>query len=73
MKPAPIDVRAVGEERQDALAAELREPMEVEMLAVERRLIDLEVAGVHDDADRRVDRERHAVRHAVRHANEFDA
>ena len=41
------------------------------MLAVDRRLIDLEVAGVHDDADRRVNRQRHAVGHAVRHADEF--
>ena len=47
---APVDVRAVGEERQHALGAELREPMDVEVLAVERRLVDLEVAGVDDDA-----------------------
>jgi hypothetical protein len=46
---AAIDVRAVGEERQHALGAERREPVEVEVLAVERRLVDLEVAGVHDD------------------------
>ena len=49
-----------------------REAVDVEVLAVDRRLIDLEVAGVDDDADRRVDRQRHAVRHAVRDADELD-
>ena len=42
------------------------------MLAIDRRLIDLEIAGVHDDAGRRADGERDAVGHAVRHANELD-
>ena len=53
-------------------AAELREPVHVEMLAVERRLVDLEVAGVDDDAGRRMDGERDAVGDAVRDADEFD-
>ena len=42
------------------------------MLAVERGLIDLEVAGVHHHAGRGVDRQRHAVGHAVRDAQELD-
>ena len=42
------------------------------MLAVDRRLIDLEVAGVDDDAGRRVDGQRHAVGDAVRDADELD-
>ena len=41
------------------------------MLAVDGRLIDLEVAGVDDEPDRRPDGQRDAVRHAVRHANEL--
>ena len=49
-----------------------REAVHVEVLAVDRRLIDLEVAGVDDDADRRVNGERDAVRHAVRDADELD-
>ena len=67
-----IDVGAVGEERQHALRAELGEAVQVEVLAVDRRLIDLEVAGVDDDADRRRDGQRHAVGHAVRDADELD-
>ena len=69
---AAIDVRAVGEQRQHALRAELGEAVHVEVLAVDRRLVDLEVAGVDDDAGRRVDRQRHAVGHAVRDADELD-
>jgi hypothetical protein len=67
-----IDVGAVAEQRQHALAAELGEAMEVEELSVERRLVDLEVAGVDEDAERRVDGEPDAVRHAVRDAQELD-
>jgi hypothetical protein len=37
------------------------------------RLVDLEVAGVHDRAGRRVNRERQTVRHAVGDAQELDA
>ncbi len=62
VKPAPIDVGAVGEQHQHAGGAELREPVEIDVLAVERRLIDLEVAGVDHHAVRRLDRQRHAVR-----------
>ena len=51
---------------------ELGEPMEVELLAVERRLVDLEVAGVDHDAVRRGDRQRDAVGDAVRDAEELD-
>ena len=46
---AAIDVGAVGEAAPARPAdAELREAVHVEVLAVERRLIDLEVAGVDD-------------------------
>ena len=67
-----IDVGAVGKQRQHAARAELREAVQVEVLAVDRRLIDLEVARVDDRADRRRDGQRHAVGHAVRDADELD-
>ena len=47
-------------------------PPEVDVLAVERRLIDLEVARVDDRPCRRVDDDRDAVRHAVRDAQELE-
>ena len=71
-EPFAIDVRAVAKQRQHARAAELRESMHVEVLAVDRRLIDLEVARVHERAGRRVNRQRDAVGHAVRDAQELD-
>ena len=46
--------------------------MEVELLAVDRGLVDLEVAGVDQHAERRVDGQPDAVRHAVRDAQELD-
>ncbi len=69
---APIDVGAVAEERQHAFRAERREAMQVERVAGERGLIDLEVAGVDQHALRRADDHRHAVRHAVGDADELD-
>ena len=71
-EPAAIDVRAVGKEHEHTLRAKLREPVEVEMLTIDRRLVDLEVAGVKHDAHRRRDGERHAVGHAVRDAEKLD-
>src|SRR4030095_15905940 len=67
---APIDVRAVGEEREDAFRAQGGETVDVEMFAVDRRLVDLEVAGVDDDPGRRMDSERDAIWDAGRDANE---
>src|SRR5215510_9058875 len=46
-----FDVRAVGKQRQHPPRAELGEPVQVEVLTVDRRLIDLEVAGVDDRSD----------------------
>ena len=46
--------------------------MQVEGLVVERREIDLEVAGVDDDADRSVDGERNAVDQRMRDADRLD-
>ena len=67
-----VDVRAVAEHRQHAFRPELGEPVQIERLAVERRLIDLEVAGVQQHALRRAHHHRHAVGHTVRHAHELD-
>ncbi len=46
--------------------------MHVEVFAVNRRLVDLEVAGVDDDAGGCMDGQRHAVGNAVRDADELD-
>ncbi len=69
---APVDVGAVGQQGEDARRAELRQPVHVDALAVDRRLVDLEVAGVDDHAVRRLDGQRDAVGDAVRDAKELD-
>ena len=71
-KPPPVDVGAVGEQRQHAALAEFAEPVQVKALAVDRGLVDLEVAGVDDGAGRRLDRQRHAVWDGMRDAHELD-
>src|ERR1700758_1094130 len=43
--------------------------MQIEGFAVRRREVDLEVAGVDDDTDRRINGQRNAVDQAVRHAD----
>ena len=68
----PIDVGAVGKQREHALLAQFGQARQVRRLAVERRVIDLEVAGVDQHARRRVDGQRQAVRHAVRDAQALD-
>ncbi len=46
--------------------------MQIESLVVEGRKIDLEVAGMNNDAYRRLDGQRHAIDKRVRHANGLD-
>ena len=48
----PIDVGTVAEQREHAPAAELGQTVNIELLAVEWGLIELEVAGVDDRAGR---------------------
>src|SRR5688572_26481551 len=69
---AAIDVGAVAEHRQHAFRSELREPVQIECLAVDRSLIDLEVAGVEQHALRRAHDDSNAIGHAVGHAHEFE-
>src|SRR5206468_2721038 len=58
--------------RPRALGAQLGEPPDVRQPPVERRLVELEVAGVDDGPDRGVDREPDRVRDRVRHREGLD-
>ncbi len=69
----PIDVGGVLQEAEDVLFAEVGEGLEVEGMAVGRGEIDLEVAGVEDDAGGGMDGERDAVDQRMRHADRHDA
>ena len=68
-----VDVGRVLQEGEDALVAELGEGLEIEGLAVGRGEVDLEVAGVDDDADGRGDGEGDAIDERVGDANRLDA
>ena len=52
VKPGPLGVRRVGQQQPDAAVAagELAEQREVGAAAVDRREVELEVAGVEDRA-----------------------
>ena len=67
-----VDVGGVLQQAEDALLAEFGEGVEVEGVAVGRGEVDLEVAGVDDDADGRVDGEGDAVDQRVRDADGQD-
>jgi hypothetical protein len=67
-----VNVGGVLKEEEDALLAEVGEGLEIEGVAVGRGEIDLEVAGVDDDADGGVDGEGDAVDEGVRDADGED-
>jgi len=53
--------RRVGQQAEHALVAEASDVLEVDQLAVDRGLIELEVTGVHDVAERCADTQTHSV------------
>ena len=68
-----LGVRRVAEQQVDAVAADLREPADVGALAVDRRVVELVVAGVDAAPARRLEHDRGRVGDRVRHAHELDA
>ena len=64
-----LDVGGILKEREHAFFAVFGEGVEIEKLVVGGRGIDLEIAGVDDYAERRVDGERDAIDQAVRDAD----
>ena len=68
----PLRVRRVAEQQVDAAVAELGQPADVGAQAVDRRVVELPVAGVEDAAGARLDRDADAVGHGVRHADELE-
>ena len=72
-EPRLLDVGAVGEQRQHAAFAPLRERRDVGALVGLRLRVDLEVAARQHDTGWRLDRERQAVDDAVRDADRVHA
>ena len=68
-----LRIRRIGHEHEDAAVAEVREAAEVRHLAVNWRVVELEVTRVHNHADRRLDGKAHSIRNRVIDADEADA
>ena len=68
-----LRIRRIRHEHEDTAVAEVGEAAEVRHLAVNRRVVELEVARVHDHADRRLDGESDGIRNRVVDADEADA
>ncbi len=68
----PLDIGRVLKERQHAAFAVLGKGMQIEEAIVRGRGIDLEVAGMNQDSQRRVDGQRDAIHQAVRHLDGLD-
>ena len=68
----PLRVGGIREHAQHALVPNARDAREVGRLAVDRRLVELEVAGVEDRTDRRAQRQRTSARHRVIDVHELD-
>src|SRR5437016_11931188 len=60
-----LRIGRVTEEKQHAGLTELPKPLHVSRKAVRGRRVELEVAGVDDAADRRLNRERDRIRDRV--------
>ena len=69
--PGPVGVGGVGEEEANARSAQGLDAGEVGAPPVEGRVVDLEVAGVVDDALGRADRQRAGVGDGVGHRDEL--
>ena len=69
----PLGVGRIREHAQHAGVADARDRREVGRIAVDRRLVELEVAGMEERAQRRADRERARARQRMVDVDEFGA
>ena len=69
----PLGVRRVAEQEVDAAVADLRQPAHVGLEAVDRRVVELPVARVHDSPGRRLHHDRDRIGDRVRDAHELEA
>ena len=68
-----LRVRRVRHHHEHALVAELAEAAEIRHLAVNRRIVELEVARMHDHAERCLDGEADRIWNRMIHTDETDA
>ena len=71
-KPGALHVRRIAEQCQHSLRSVFGERVQIKRRAAHRCLIDLKIPSVNHHAERRANRQRHAIHRAVRHGNEFN-
>ena len=71
-KARPFGIGAVGQHDQNAFVAQFGEPVKAGHLSIHRRMIDFEVAGMQNRADRCFQVNGHGIGDAVVHANKTD-
>ena len=71
--PGTLGVRRVAEEEVDAAVPDLGQPSHVRAQPVDRRVVDLVVAGVQHAQVPRLEHDRDGVGNGVRHADELGA
>ena len=69
----PVGAGAIGEQQPHAFLCVFCQPPDIGELAVYRRVVELEVTGVHHQADGGMDCHAHAVGNAVAHVEELEA
>ncbi len=67
-----LRARGVGQKAYDAVLSEFGQHGEIRAAAVDRRMVELEVAGSHDSAHRCVERHAHRVRDRMADAERLD-
>ncbi len=67
-----VGVGGIGKQQQDAALAVVGQGVQIEELVVGGGGIDLEIAGVDDDAERRGDGQGHGADDGVRDVDELD-
>ena len=72
VKPGPLRVGRVAEQQVDAAVPDLGELADVGALPVDRRVVELVVAGVDDPSARRLQDDGGRVGDRVRHADQLD-
>ena len=64
-KTGAFRICAVAQKCQNPLLADFSEALQVDRIPVDRRIIHLEITGMHDDPGRRIDRDRSSILNAV--------
>ena len=69
---APFDIGRIRQQQSDPRLTQFGEARRIEALAVHRRVVDLEIAGVDDHSGRRINRQCQRIGGRMRHPQRLD-